>query len=158
MTEPQPLRTIVIVGGGTAGWMVAAALGKVLGTRATSITLVESEEIGTVGVGEATIPPIRLFNNLLGIDEDEFVRATHATFKLGVEFVDWRRIGHRYLHSFGLFGVDMDGIPFAHHWLRARRDGAAGAPELFNAEVQAAKLGRFMRTPPGPAGAMPNIN
>ena len=153
------LARIVIVGGGTAGWMAAAALARVIGTRASSITLVESEEIGTVGVGEATIPPIGLFNKLLGIDEDDFVRATRATFKLGIEFVDWRRIGHRYMHSFGLFGVDMNGIPFTHYWLRAMRAGSAGDRDLFNAEAEAAKAGRFQRTLVGDqARGLPKIN
>jgi tryptophan 7-halogenase len=149
---------IVIVGGGTAGWMSAAALAKVIGTRRATITLVESEEIGTVGVGEATIPPIRLFNTLLGIEEDEFVRETQGTFKLGIEFVNWRRPGHSYLHSFGTMGVDTNGIPFTNYWLRSVREGQPTDRDLYNAEAGAARLGRFLRTPPGPAGAMPKIN
>jgi len=120
--------------------------------------LVESDQIGTVGVGEATIPPITLFNKLLGIDEDTFVRETQGTFKLGIEFVDWRRLGHRYMHSFGLYGVDMNGIPFTHYWLRSMREGGATNKDLFNAEAEAARQGRFARTPPGAPPTMPRIN
>ena len=149
---------IVIVGGGTAGWMSAAALARVIGTTSCAITLVESEEIGTIGVGEATIPPIALFNKLLGIDEDEFVRETQGTFKLGIEFVDWKRLGERYLHSFGLFGVDMNGISFTHYWLRAMKQGAAGDRDLFNAEAEAAHLGKFARTPPNAPPSLPRVN
>ncbi|HWU92170.1 MAG TPA: tryptophan 7-halogenase, partial [Sphingomicrobium sp.] len=111
----EPIRDFVIVGGGTAGWMAAAALAKCAGTQQHRITLIESEEIGTVGVGESTIPPIQQFNRLLGIDEDEFVRTTNATFKLGIEFIDWRRIGENYFHNFGLLGADLrTGISFIH--------------------------------------------
>jgi tryptophan 7-halogenase len=154
----EGIARIVVVGGGTAGWMVAAALARVLGTATRSITLVESDRIGTVGVGEATIPPIRLFNKLLGIDEDEFLRETGATFKLGIEFVDWRRIGHSYMHSFGMFGADMNGIPFTHYWLRAAALGRAGDRDAYNAETGAARSGRFGRTPPSAPSTMPRIN
>ena len=115
MTADAHIRNIVIVGGGTAGWMAAAVLAKTLGTQNVRTTLIESEEIGTVGVGESTIPPIIIYNRLLGIDEDEFVRETHATFKLGIEFVDWKRIGETYFHNFGLLGADLQtGILFHH--------------------------------------------
>ena len=155
----QALRDIVIVGGGTAGWMAAAGLAKCAGTQQHRITLIESEEIGTVGVGESTIPPIQLFNKVLGIDEDEFVRATNATFKLGIEFVDWQRVGHSYFHNFGLLGADLrTGISFIHYWLRWAQSGGDPDQLRFSLEAQAARLGKFGRTPPARAGAEPMIN
>ena len=153
------IKDIVIVGGGTAGWMAAAALAKILGTHRHSITLIESEQIGTVGVGEATIPMIQLYNRVLGMDENEFMRETNATFKLGIEFVDWRRPGHRYFHPFGMLGVDMDGIGFIHYWMRWHRSGGGLDYSHFNAETEAARARRFMRTD-GETGPriMPAIN
>ena len=156
--DDRRIRSILIVGGGTAGWMAAAALAKSAGAQGLTITLVESEQVGTVGVGEATIPPIQAFNKLLGIDEDLFVRETHATFKLGIEFVDWRHAGHRYLHPFGLAGADLKtGVSFSHYWLRWVREGGNPDNIRFSAEGEAARLGRFGRTPPT-GGALPNIN
>ena len=160
MTDAAPgkIRDIVIVGGGTAGWMAAAALSKVIGTQAHTITLIESDLIGTVGVGEATIPPITLFNKLLGLDEDAFVRETNATFKLGIEFIDWAAPGHRYMHPFGPFGVDAGGIAFSHYWLRWLKSGGDPDNLRFIAEAEAAHEGKFMRTPDERPARLPKIN
>ena len=157
MTSPR-ISNIVIVGGGTAGWMSAALLSKSLGTQNYTITLVESEEIGTVGVGEATIPPSLLFNEVLGLDEDEFIRETNATFKLGIEFVDWRKVGHTYFHPFGQLGVDMDGIGFNAFWLRMAKMG--GNPDFgrFNVETMAARENLFARTPKNDTSSLPRVN
>ena len=155
----QQIKNIVIVGGGTAGWMAAAAFSKTIGCRHYNITLVESEQIGTVGVGEATLPLINLFNkNVLGVDEDEFVRETNATFKLGIEFVDWRKLGHSYIHPFGKIGVDMDGISFMHYWLRWYKAGGGLDFSKFNAETEASRFVKFMRTAnEPPPKVMPDI-
>ncbi|WP_114951240.1 tryptophan halogenase family protein [Sphingosinicella terrae] len=118
---------VVIVGGGTAGWMTAAALVRRL-PHACTVRLVESTEIGIVGVGEATLPHLRAFIEMLGIDEAEFMRTTQATYKLGIEFRDFGRIGERYLHPFGSFGTPLNGVPFHHYWLRMR---AAGRQDSF---------------------------
>ena len=126
--KPNQIKDIVIVGGGTAGWMAAAAISKLMARTGLSVTLIESETIGTVGVGEATIPQIRLFNKLLDIDEDDFMKRTQATFKLGIEFVDWGRKGERYIHPFGGYGVDMEGIHFHHFWEKAKTQDPNLAP------------------------------
>jgi tryptophan 7-halogenase len=114
------MQKIVIVGGGTAGWMTAAALVSLLDKSLFSVTLVESEMIGTVGVGEATLPHIRYFNSRLGIDEGEFIAATGATYKLGIEFVNWGALGDSYIHPFGDFGINIDGLPFHHFWMKCK--------------------------------------
>lgn len=145
MLPHNNIKKIVIVGGGTAGWMAAAALSKLLNHPDMDIRLVESETIGTVGVGEATIPHIRLFNNLLGIEEDEFVRKTNATFKLGIEFSDWDKIGRSYIHPFGKYGVDMEGLRFHHHWLRHQTLGDNHSIDDYNLQIMAARAGKFQR-------------
>ncbi|MBA4046897.1 MAG: tryptophan halogenase [Erythrobacter sp.] len=139
-----PVTKIVIVGGGTAGWMTAAALTRVLGELpGLSVTLIESESIGTVGVGEATIPQIIGFNRLLGLDEAQFMRETRATYKLGIEFVDWLRPGHSYVHPFGSFGIDMLGIEFQHFWLRGQQVGDASLIDEYSIAAVAGKSGKF---------------
>ncbi len=139
-----PVTKIVIVGGGTAGWMTAAAVMRVLGQMpGLSVTLVESEAIGTVGVGEATIPQIIGFNRLLGLDEMQFMRETRATYKLGIEFVDWLRPGHAYVHPFGSFGLDMLGIEFQHFFLRGASLGETARIDDYSIAAMAAKAGRF---------------
>src|ERR1700734_3791775 len=114
---------VVIVGGGTAGWMSAAGIRRRLEAREYSVTLIESDEIGTIGVGEATLPHIKTFNDMLGIDEAHFMRETRATFKLGIQFRDWDRPGEGYIHPFGAFGEPWGGVEFQHHWLRALQAG-----------------------------------
>jgi tryptophan 7-halogenase len=140
---PRALSRVVIVGGGTAGWMTAAALGKLLKGR-FEIRLVESDEIGTVGVGEATIPMIQIYNRVLEIDEAEFMRATQGTFKLGIEFVNWGRPGDRYMHGFGRIGQDLWTVPFYQYWLKMRAAGHARPLEEYSITRSAAKANRFM--------------
>lgn len=144
--EKHKINKIVVVGGGTSGWMVAAVLSKVLGTIHHSITLIESEQIGTVGVGEATIPMIKLFNGVLGLNEDEFVRETNATFKLGIEFVNWGKQGGRYFHPFGSLGLDLEGISFNHYYLRWKKEGGSLDFSKFSMETEAAYAHKFART------------
>ncbi len=142
-SNPGPLEKIVIVGGGSAGWMAAAAISDVLG-RSCSITLIESEAIGTVGVGEATIPPIRFFNHRLGIDEATFIRETSGSYKLGIEFVDWCKFGRRYFHPFGQHGAEFDVVPFYHFWMREHLAGRVSGPIDDYAMAWAmAKAGKF---------------
>ena len=147
MSEETPF-TIVIAGGGTAGWMAAAALARLTPCR---IVLVESEAIGTVGVGEATIPQIRLFNRGLGIDEAEFLRETRATFKLGIEFDGWRRPGESYMHAFGHVGQGDGLLPFHQLWLRGRQDGVAKDLGAYSLNESAARALRMQKWP-GRAG------
>lgn len=140
---PERLRRIVILGGGTAGWMTAAALAQAVDFRQCSVTLVESNAIGTVGVGEATIPTIHWFNRLIGLDEREFMLSTQATFKLGIEFRDWAKPGHAYFHPFGVYGAAQDGVAFQHRWFKARREGLTDNFEEYSLSTIAARAGKF---------------
>ena len=145
MIENSPLKKIVVVGGGTAGWMSAAILSKYLGPSGTSITLIESEAIETIGVGEATIPYIQNFIEMLGIDEAQFLKETNATYKLGIEFVDWGQIGERYIHPFGEYGVPMGQLPFYHFWSRMRSTGDTNPLEAYSLNIVAARANKFIR-------------
>jgi tryptophan 7-halogenase len=142
--QTHDLSTVVIVGGGTAGWMTAAALAKVSNGR-IRIRLVESEDIGTVGVGESTIPMIRLFNQLLDVDENAFMRETQATFKLGIAFHDWGALGDRYVHAFGQIGHRSSILPFHNYWLRMRHVGRADDLWAYSINAAAMRANRFMR-------------
>jgi tryptophan halogenase len=137
------LKSIVIVGGGTAGWMAAAALARTL-ESSVAIQLIESEDIGTVGVGEATVPHLRAFNDTLRIDEGEFVRAVRGTFKLGIQFVDWGRIGDRYVHGFGTIGHEYRGLPFHQYWIKLHLEGKAHDLGEYSLNTVAAPAGKFM--------------
>jgi len=141
MADPKPIK-VVVLGGGTAGWMSAAALQRLLGGL-VEVTLVESEDIGIVGVGEATLPHIRGFVERLGIDEAAFMKATHATYKLGIDFRDFGRIGESYIHPFGSFGEEVAGVGFHHYWLDLARQGRAEPLGRYSLAVEAALANRF---------------
>jgi tryptophan halogenase len=153
MAERRLIEQVVIVGGGTSGWMSAAALAKVLKGQ-VRITLVESDEIGTIGVGEATIPMIQRFNQVLEIDENEFLRETQGTFKLGIEFVDWGRLGERYMHGFGRIGQMLGTVPFDQYWQKLWQAGQAADLGEYCITRVAAQRNRFMR-PTTEAGNSP---
>jgi tryptophan halogenase len=137
------MRKILIVGGGTAGWMTAALFGKLF-QGLYDIELVESEAIGTVGVGEATIPAIKKYNELVQLDEAEFMRRTQGTFKLGIQFVDWLNPGHRYIHGFGIIGQDWEWLRCHHYWLRANQRGRARDFANYSINTAAALANKFM--------------
>jgi tryptophan halogenase len=155
--SPLSIRRIVIVGGGSAGWMAAAALSNSLGPS-MDITLVESEQIGTVGVGEATIPTIRLLNHTMGVDEREFLRQTQGTFKLGIQFVNWGKLDHQYFHPFGFFGMPFDAVPVHQHWLKHRNSPMVGTLDDYSLASIAAKLGRFSPPTVGPGELTSSFN
>jgi tryptophan halogenase len=149
------IKSIVVVGGGTAGWMSASLLARALGDT-VNIQLIESDAIGTIGVGEATIPQIRHFNAFLGLDERAFLAATQGTIKLGIAFIDWRAPGQSYIHAFGDIGRPLGVVPFHHYWLAGRRKGEEHGLWDYSLNAQAAYAGRFG---PGarqaPAGGAP---
>jgi tryptophan halogenase len=153
MNTHERVSSITIVGGGSAGWMAAAALATYLG-KGTSIRLVESEEIGIVGVGEASVPHIRMFNGQwLGIEEAEFVKRTQATVKLGIQFNDWSRIGDSYIHGFGAIGRSLGPLPFHQFWLKLHLAGRAAPIGAYSPQTVMAPQGKFA---PGDRNAAPN--
>lgn len=152
----ETARRIVIVGGGTSGWMTGAALGRFLGPP-WQITLVESDEIGTVGVGEATIPMIRNFNQALGIDEAEFLAATQGTYKLGIQFEGWGGLGERYMHAFGMVGRSLGLLPFHQYWLRGRAEGLAGPLGDYVINAVIAGQNRFAHVDRQPGSPLPPV-
>jgi len=147
------IRKVLVVGGGSAGWMTAAMLGHIL-RHDCSVTLVESDDIGIVGVGEATIPPIRTFNQTLGISERDFLRATQATFKLGIEFVGWGAKDARYFHPFGTHGRNFDMVSLHHYWLRARALGDTSSFEDHAIAWALARAGRMTRPATDPRSVL----
>ena len=146
MNLDKRVRRIVVAGGGTAGWMAAAAIARTMG-RTVEVTLVESEAIGTIGVGESTIPPLVTYNRLLGINEAEFMRATQATFKLGILFDGWRDGTDRYFHSFGTTGKDHWSAGFQHYWLHGLTKGHTRPYDDYCMELVAAMRGKFAHLP-----------
>ncbi len=152
----ERVERVVILGGGTAGWMTATALAKTFG-RHVLIELLESDAIGIVGVGEATIPTIHWFNDLIGLDEAEFVRATKASYKLGIEFVGWARPGHSYFHPFGRYGVELGQVPFHQRWLKAQADGLEAPLSAYSLATPLAAANRFAKPSDDPRSILSTL-
>lgn len=152
------IERIIIVGGGTAGWMAAATLSRLKTGRDVEIILVESEQIGTVGVGEATIPPFVDFNRLLELGEAEMLSAVQGTFKLGIQFVNWGKLGDSYIHPFGNYGYEIEGVSFHHVWHKYRQAGDKRPIQVFNVETMAAHFGKFARTEDYQRDDLPPVN
>ena len=144
--QANPVKNVVIVGGGTAGWMAAAAISKLIGKN-INVKLVESDAIGTVGVGEATIPTMLTLHKLLKIDERDFMAAVQGTFKLGISFENWRNVDENYIHSFGFTGKDCWAAGFQHFWLKGKQQGISGEFGDYCNELQAAKNNKFAVLP-----------
>lgn len=151
------IRSIAIVGGGTAGWMMAAALSKTLNENSCAIKVIESPDVSTVGVGEATIPPIQLFNQMLGIDENEFLSATNGTFKLGIEFSNWKALNSSYFHPFGRYGADIESVPFHQYWRKMRRLARAGELLEYSLPAMAAQRNKFCPPEKNPRSVLSNV-
>ena len=152
------IENIIIIGGGTAGWMAAAALSRLISGRKVAITLIESEAIGTVGVGEATIPPFVEFNQLLEVEERDMLAAAQGTFKLGIQFVNWGKQGDSYIHPFGAYGYQMGGVSFHHVWHRIKAAGDKRPIQVFNVETMAAYYGKFARSADIKRDDLPPVN
>ena len=157
MRANAPIRKVAILGGGTAGWMAAAALARFF-KRTIEIVVVESKEIETVGVGEATVPPIRQFNAMLGIVENDFVRKTQATFKLAIGFQDWLRPGHRFFHPFGKYGAPMDQVEFHHYWLRRFGEGDATPLSAYSLTNSCALANKFVLPVEDPRSVLASLS
>jgi len=142
---PQPIKKILIVGGGTAGWITAAYLNRFLDPLRCNITLIESADLGTIGVGEATVPPLVALLRLLGIDEDDFLVQCNATYKLGIKFIGWSKENQAFWHPFGATGGSIQGVPFFHHWLKGHLGGLD--PTAYAAYAPQTVLGELNRAP-----------
>lgn len=152
------IKNIVVVGGGTSGWMAAACFAKILKPMGVDVTLVESTDIGTVGVGEATIPPILNFLNLLNIDERDFIQSTQASFKLGIHFTDWHQLGQSYWHHFGSVGANIDGFEFYQHWLKSKKNGNTAEFTDYSPSIVMAQLNKFARLNQDPKSPLQGAN
>ena len=142
MIEDNRVNKVVIAGGGTAGWMAAATISATIGKR-LQVTLIESDAIPTVGVGEATVPSLLTIHKLLKVNEADFLKATNATYKLGIMFEDWTHLGHKYFHSFGKSGLSCWAAGFHHFWLRAKQQKMAKDYAEYSLETLAAEKGKF---------------
>ncbi|MBU1438755.1 MAG: tryptophan 7-halogenase [Gammaproteobacteria bacterium] len=149
-----PIKSVVIVGGGTAGWMTAAALSHHFRQMPVSITLVESSQLGTIGVGEATIPTLRRFYQRLGLTDIDVLKATNATCKLGIEFKNWRTPGSSFIHPFGLFGQQINQIPFHHYWQKLRQLGDPTDLADYSLGINLARHNKFCLTNPNPTSEL----
>ena len=157
MTHDRRIRSVAIVGGGTAGWLAASILARALPGYGCEITVIESPDIGTIGVGEATIPPFIDFLRFLDINEADFIRHTRSTYKLGIKFTDWRAIGHSYWHPFGSFGAPVNRRPFFHAWLKGKSEGLAPPFNDFSLCATLGDAGRFRRPDPAASGPVAGL-